>query len=181
MKAPEIASESEGEFQDLVFAISAHTRNPNGSQTVVASAEVGGEPVEVAFEISPSWKGGALKGAGFTSFQGTVGLRSLGRLSDRLVQAMDRLYKTNLAPGGMQALTTFTGISLEGNPTEPEAGPVKIKLFFESENEERYAELYLNIDLKASRVYLNEKDPEYRKPVIRALSASSAKGERSQE
>ncbi len=55
---------------------------------------------------------------------------------------------------------------------------MKIKLFFEPEpaDEHRYAELYTNIDLSTGKVYVNEKDPDYRKPVILALAASTVNG-----
>jgi len=48
---------------------------------------------------------------------------------------------------------------------------VKIKVFYESDDMERYAELFTNIDLRHRVLQINEKDEEYRKPVVRALSA----------
>ena len=57
-----------------------------------------------------------------------------------------------------------------GNPSDLDAGPTKIKLFFESEAEDRYAEVFLNIDVRARSIELNEKDPDYRRPVVSALS-----------
>jgi hypothetical protein len=37
---------------------------------------------------------------------------------------------------------------------------------------ERYAELFTNIDLKARKLYISEKDEEYRKSIIRALKSA---------
>ena len=45
-----------------------------------------------------------------------------------------------------------------------------MKLFFHSENGERYAEVFLNIDRQAQVVEIHEKDPEYRQNLIRALT-----------
>jgi hypothetical protein len=177
MQGPEITSETEEGFQDLVFAVKAHVRHPDGTRLITASGQANGEAVEFAVQLASAWKGGAIKSVDFPTFQGLVILRSTGEASDRLVKVMDALYETKLAPAGMLTATEFTGISLQGNPSALEAGPVKIKLFFESKDEERYAELYLNVDLKASRVELHEKDPEYRKPVIRALSQVTTKGD----
>lgn len=50
---------------------------------------------------------------------------------------------------------------------------MKIKLFFESDDESRYAELYLNIDLPATRLELAERDPDYRGPIVRTQLAVS--------
>jgi hypothetical protein len=74
----------------------------------------------------------------------------------------------------MRSAVPFTGISLEGTPHNLAAGPVKIKLFFDPGAESEYAELYLNIDLAQRRVHLDEKDPEYRAPILRALTLPRA-------
>jgi hypothetical protein len=62
-------------------------------------------------------------------------------------------------------------LSLAGNPAELANGEVKIKLFFESGAEDDYAELFASIDLRGRRLSINEKDPEYRRGVVRALRA----------
>ncbi len=71
--------------------------------------------------------------------------------------------------------THFTGISLEGNPAALFQGPAKIKLFFEPEDEndyeERYAELFMNFNLKERKMWLSEKDEEYRPAIIRAFQS----------
>jgi hypothetical protein len=43
-------------------------------------------------------------------------------------------------------------------------------MFFEHDDEERYAEFYLNIDINESRVEFHEKDKDYRGAVVRCLS-----------
>lgn len=84
----------------------------------------------------------------------------------------DELYGTKLTPKTMATETCFTGISLGGDPRDLTKGPVKIKLFFESEEEDDYAELYTNIELAAHRLEVHEKDEGYRLPVIRALQTN---------
>jgi len=44
-----------------------------------------------------------------------------------------------------------------------------MKFFFESDDEERYAEFYLNIDVCGSTVQFHEKDQDYRRGVVLAL------------
>jgi hypothetical protein len=41
--------------------------------------------------------------------------------------------------------------------------------FFDDGQDERYAEVYTNIDLREKRLEFREKDPEYRAPLVAAL------------
>ncbi len=47
----------------------------------------------------------------------------------------------------MRTDTVFAGLSLEGDPNDLAKGAVKIKLFYESDKEDEYAELFTNIEL----------------------------------
>jgi hypothetical protein len=78
-------------------------------------------------------------------------------------------YQDQAPPSTNTQSTEFTAISLGGDPRDLAKEPVKIKLFFESNEEDRYAELFTNIDLKARKLNINEKDEEYRSAIIRAL------------
>ena len=66
-------------------------------------------------------------------------MRSVGATSDEFLKVMDSKYQANLHPRSMGAATRFSAISLEGNPQLLEKGPVKLKLFFESDKEDRRA------------------------------------------
>lgn len=107
----------------------------------------------------------------FSGYQGLVRLRSIGVESDRWLRALCRLHGDQRSSLAMAREVEFTGISLQGNPGAIANEPVKIKLFFDPDDETgtRYAEAYLNIDLARQRVEFNEKDPEYRDPLLRAL------------
>jgi len=105
------------------------------------------------------------------TYRGIVTYRSTGADSDAFIQVLDELYGTKVGPKAMGRETQFTGISLEGDPRDLAKGPVKIKLFFESDKEDAYAELFTNIELAAHRLEVREKDESYRLPVLRALQA----------
>jgi hypothetical protein len=160
---PEMTSEAEGAFHDLVFAATHHSK-----WEVTAEATHRGEPMKFVAELSPTWKAGAI--AGNPSFSGVVTIRSAGPASDALVKSMDLLYGSQVRPAGMIAAVRFAAITLGGDPSHVETERVDMKLFFESEDEERYAELYLNFDVPKHKVELREKDEGYRGPVIRALA-----------
>ncbi len=167
---PEITSESEEEgVQNLVFKLGDIDRLPNGDQRFTATGTYRGNDVGVEVNLRPEPAGDRFGDK--TSYLGVVVMRSLGSRSDSLLRAMDALYETRLSPKRMADETVFSGLSLGGDPTHLRSGAVELKLFFESEDDDRSAELYLNIDVQRSRVVLGEKDPEYRKAIILALTS----------
>jgi len=103
--------------------------------------------------------------------QGTVSYRRIGPESDAFLQVLDGLYGSKSNPNGMAAETLFTAITLGGDPVDLASGPVKIKLFYEKGGDDRYAELFTNIDLSARKLEVAEKDEEYRSQIVRALKA----------
>jgi hypothetical protein len=168
---PDILSESEEGFADLVFAITSHEETPEGRHVFTAEALHGAEHVGLQVELSTQWKPGAL-GASIPAFSGVVTYRSVGTMSNRLVSLMDRLYETKLAPAAMRKSVRFAAITLGDDPGDLAWKEIHIKLFFEHEDQERYAEIYTNIDLPNQKLQIREKDEGYRKPVIHAIAES---------
>jgi hypothetical protein len=169
---PEVTSEAEEGFHDLVFYIQEHKRLPDGSQSIRGSGIHQGRRVGLEVVLGPSWQAGSLgKEMPLVTYRGVVTYRSTGADSDVFVQVLDELYGTKLSPKAMRRETQFTGISLEGDPRDLAKGPVKIKLFFESGGHDDYAELFTNIEIATHRLEVHEKDEEYRSPVVRALRA----------
>lgn len=90
-----------------------------------------------------------------------------GENSDRFIQVLDRLYQTKVGRPHMVESFRFDAIPLEGE----ENGLAKVKLFGNSNGAEaEYFELFLNIDFREGWAELAEKDPDYRGPMIKALS-----------
>ena len=169
---PEITSGPDEGWHDLTLAIRHSEKLTDGSQALHAYGVHHGRKVGVIVVLSPEWpKASFDQKVPFTAYKGVVTYRSVGPASDALVQIIDELYGTGLHPTSMRAEIKITGISLEGRPDELKQGPVKIKLFYESDAEDRYAELFTNIDFQKSVLEINEKDEDYRKPVMRALIA----------
>jgi len=169
---PDITAGSDTGWHDLTFRIQSFANLSSGAQLLRAAGTYHATPVALGVLLAPAWKAGRLDPKlALVTYTGRVMLRSLGPQSDRLIIALDDLYRTGQHPRGMRGETGFTGISLEGDPRHLKAGPTKIKLFFESDDESRYAEFYLNIDLGAATLELAEKDADYRAPIVRALTA----------
>jgi hypothetical protein len=169
---PEVTSEEEEGFHDLVFYAQDLKKFPDGSQSILGLGTYKGRKLELEIILGPTWKAGSLgKDVPLVTYQGIVTYRSTGSDSDAFIQVLDELYGTKVNPKAMNKETKFTGISLGGDPRDLSKGPVKIKLFFESGKENEYAELYTNIELAGHRLEVHEKDPDYRLPVVKSLAA----------
>jgi hypothetical protein len=105
-----------------------------------------------------------------------LGVRFLrsGAESDRLISAISELYGAKSSQKKMVNEETFTAIALHQGRLDMESEPVNLKIFGkdgEPFDEDAYYESFFNVDLPNGFVFWNEKDPDYRKPLIRALSA----------
>lgn len=169
---PEVTSEEEPGFHDLILFIQEHKALPDGSQTLRVLGTFNRRQVGFDVVLGPSWQSGSLdKEIPLVTYRGDVTYRATGPDSDAFVQVLDQLYGTRVNPKAMARETRFTGISLEGAPRDLGKGNVKIKLFFESEREDDYGELFTNIQLGAHRLEVHVKDEGYRSAVVRALQA----------
>jgi len=164
----EVTSETEQGFHDLVFTIVQREKSLDGGRTIQAAGMHKGTRLGFTAILGPEWKKGDSRGAPIVTHTGTVTYKSNGPESDAFVKTLDALYGTHLNPDTMAAETKFAAISLQGTPADLERGEVRIKLFYEAKDV--YAEHFLNIDLKAGKVWVREKDEEYRKPLVQALS-----------
>lgn len=168
----EIAAEAEAEgWVDLGLGIRSHETLSDGTRAVHACGVHHGREVGLTVVLGSQWTAGKLApNIDLITFRGAVTFRSTGEPSDALLVILDQLYATKLAPAVMRPETAFVGISLAGEPGDLAKGPARIKLFYESDDEHSYAELYAIIDLSAGVLQIHEKDPEYRSAIIRALS-----------
>lgn len=106
---------------------------------------------------------------------GVTFLRS-GPESDRLIAAIAKLYRKRRKPTGMTGQETFTAIALHQGRLNWERDAVKLKLFGrdgEPFDEGNYYESFFNVDFANGLVFWNEKDQEYRDPLLRGLSRST--------
>jgi hypothetical protein len=173
---PEITRSMEGDgFADLTLALTSYQRLDDGTQVCEARGLHEGREVGFRVRLSPAWKQGTL-GDSTVTYQSTLDMESLGRLSNDFLAVLSALYGESAPPARMAASIRFTAISLQGTPADLEAGMTKIKLFFEPQDESEeafdrlYAEYYLNIDIASAQVGFLEKDNAYRDAMLRVLS-----------
>lgn len=166
---------SEEGFVDCVFRIverSESGKNYRLRLQATYSGEIVGMDVEVAKNIQSGFDAEMNLKKENVYRQGVVFIRT-GPESDRLINALAKLYGVQDTKRQMRLEETFTAIALHQEPLQMEQQLVKIKIFGrdgEPFDEQAYYESFLNLDLKEGFVFWNEKDPDYRKPLIQGLS-----------
>ena len=96
-----------------------------------------------------------------------------GEESDRLISAISELYGSDAGPKKMVEEENFTAIALHQGKLDWDQEPVKLKLFGrdgEPLDQDAYYESFFNVDLANRFVFWNEKDQDYREPLLRALT-----------
>ncbi|WP_395007766.1 hypothetical protein [Undibacterium sp.] len=96
-----------------------------------------------------------------------------GAESDRLISALALKYSGEKKALQMVNEESFTAIALHQGELNMEAAPIKIKIFgrdADPVDEDAYYESFFNLDLRNRLVFWNEKDQDYRKPLIQGLS-----------
>jgi hypothetical protein len=100
---------------------------------------------------------------------GKIWFCSIGAQTDRLLAVYEEWFglpRTSAAvPGDIECTAVILGV----DPQDLKKKKISLKLFFDSVAErmpESYAELFMNFDLRTARAWLQEKDPEYRKPLV---------------
>jgi hypothetical protein len=110
-----------------------------------------------------------------STWQCTAHLSSQGAASDELVRFMDSLYETHLAPKKMTDSIALQALSPWKDPGDFQKARANLILLLPSriDDSRDTPEILLDVDAKAKRVYLREKDKRRRGAVISALSTSS--------
>jgi len=166
---------SEEGFVDLLFRVT-NLVDDGPHYRFHLSASYGGSPVGMNVVVVKGIRGGFDENLELVPEhiyrKGVRFLRS-GDESDRLLAAIGELYGCAEPPGGMVEEETFTGIALHQGPLEMESERVKIKIFgrdSEPIDENAYYESFFNLDLPNGYVFWNEKDVDYRGPLLRGLT-----------
>ncbi|MGO4261467.1 hypothetical protein [Lysobacter sp. TAB13] len=104
-------------------------------------------------------------------------LSSIGAASDRLIGALARLYGVEPFERIAAPSERYTVIALQQENTALEAHAVRMKLFGRDQDEgfdeDDYYESFFHVDLPTGYVYWNEKDQDYREPLLRAWTATT--------
>jgi len=102
---------------------------------------------------------------------GRARISSLGEESDRLVKFLAQRYGMAGPAAGMLKDVEASAVGLDDDATGPWRGRKEMKFFFyEDGPDDRYAEVYVNVDFDGHMLEIHEKDPDYRKALILAFT-----------
>lgn len=166
---------SEEGFVDCVLKISDLTETPTHYRFHLAASfngELVGMNVAVVKNVHGGFDSDMNLDKSYVYKSGVSFMRS-GPESDRLISFLAGLYGESKPDLTMIELESFTAIALHQGALDMLEGPIKIKLFgrdSEPFDEDAYYESFFNLDLKNRVVYWNEKDSDYRAPLIRGLT-----------
>jgi hypothetical protein len=165
---------SEEGFVDTVLRISNLAETESAYRFHLAASHKGdvvGLDVSVVKGIQGGFDSSMKLNAAHVYREGIRFYRS-GPESDRLITALASLYGQGDKQLRMRDETRFTGIALHQGAIDIGRQPVKIKLFGHDQeaDDKDYNESFFNLDLSNGFVFWNEKDQEYRQPLIRVLS-----------
>lgn len=166
---------SEEGFVDCVLQISDLTETSTLYRfhlAATSNGELVGINVDVVKNIHGGFDSGMNLDKSYVYKRGVTFMRS-GPESDRLISTLAGLYGDVRPDLKMIELETFTAIALHQGALDMLEIPIKLKLFgrdSEPFDDDAYYESFFNLDLKNRVVYWNEKDPDYRVPLIRGLT-----------
>jgi hypothetical protein len=166
---------SEDGFVDCVFKISDLVESAdffNLHLSASSEATVVGMDIVIRKDIQGGFDSQMNLVQDHVYHEGVTFIRS-GIESDKLIARIASVYGVPHAGEEMISKEMFTAIALHDGEINLRTEPVKIKIFGndgEPFDESVYNESFFNIDLANGFVNWNEKDQEYRKPLIRALS-----------
>jgi hypothetical protein len=98
----------------------------------------------------------------------------VGPQSDAFLFQLDHVCGAGVLPKAMRGSAAFSAGVEEGALEDLGRAPVTLRLSFESEPDERYAEVYASIDPSLPALSLQERDDSYCAPLVRYLTAAPA-------
>jgi hypothetical protein len=170
-------SEEDG-FVDMLFKISdIKTVGDRLTFTLRADhkGKIVGFNVSIDTKINEGIANGALKKEAIVK-DGVI-FRSSGADSDELVRAIAELYKVDADMAQMVAEEKFTAFALMDKPFDVTKGIFKLKIFGRdqpTDGQDDYYESFLNVDTINGFVSWNQKDIDYRKPLIKSLAKKNS-------
>jgi len=168
---PALIVDLEDGFVDLSLRMDAPSSGSESGYRFEARALYEGRPIPFAVALGTSWQAQEVEGdsSKFLFYWGEADLISLGAESDAFIQTLDQLYQTKAGATHMRRSVHFAAVSLAGDPSRLHAEPIKMKLFFESDEDDLCAEVYLNFNVLKRHVQFHEKDQDFRRPLVLAL------------
>jgi hypothetical protein len=163
--------EEEG-FLDIDLPLTAIATGSAGEIRFIARGEISGKDVGFSVVLQPEWDAQPIEDGSATFYWGMGAYERTGPESDRFVELVAQYYGLHIASCTMLPSVSVQVVGLDSDPSKAMERGAKMKFFFHSASEDaqRYAEVFTNINIEEGLLEFHEKDNEYRPPLIRALS-----------
>lgn len=165
-----ILGDEEG-FVDVSLSISKYETLNNGTKRFLIRNTLNGLKVSFIVELLPKWDAKPIENTNAIFYWGNANIISVGAESDVFLTQIAALYGIESAEKLLKKNISAQVVGLANDPKSIESIPIKMKFFLSpDEDENLYSEVFINIDLKNKVLEFNEKDPEYRLPLVRSMA-----------
>lgn len=160
-------SKEEG-FVDIDLHIVSHTANKDGSFLIKVANKLEGSEVGFKILLDNKWKPKKIANSKSSFFWGTGKFISTGKPTENFVEVLATLYGISVPDFSMNQVNIEI-VGLANDPRKLATRDTKMKIFLNSNNQELYSEVFINVNLAENTLEFHEKDEEYRQPLIRSL------------
>jgi len=168
---PEVVVNEEDGFVDLSFTISNAKKLDSDSFEIAVKGNLNGEKLGFFIELQPSWYSQVVEGVDEPFYWGEALFKNVGSESEAFLESLAGLYGATVSNITIPDYVYAKVVGLACNPGKIDVSPCKMKFFFNSDGaEDLYSEVFINVDLSEKTLEFNEKDTEYRAPLLRSLS-----------
>jgi hypothetical protein len=161
---------SEG-FIDIDMHISKYEILENEVKRITVDDTINKVKIGFQVELDNVWKENPIENANGSFFWGTGRIVYIIDKTNNFIKCLSELYNVKKNVVRLNRCE-FVLVGLASDPRLIEKQFVHTKIFLNSDtqNEEYYAEVFLNIDLKNKILQFHEKDSDYRQSLINSLS-----------
>lgn len=163
---------SDDGFVDVELPISNVKLDKEGTIQLSALGIVEGRRVGFDLDIDSKWKVQKPDNVPITIHWGSAIVRSMGEESDAFLSLLAEKYGNGQGSLRMVRAVSVTAAMLEGDPATMKERPFKMKVFFEHGGKDKYAEIFINVDIEKKQLEFRDKDPEYHRGILASLKSS---------
>lgn len=168
---PKATLGQEDGFIDISLSIAKFEKLENGTMRFLIKSSLDNQKISFVVDLLPKWDVRPIENTNQNFYWGHASLTSVGSQSDAFIRQVAKLYGIDGKPTKFKKDVPAQVVGLANNPAEIESTPTKMKFFFSSDaGDDLYSEVFINIDLKNRILEFNEKDPEYRAPLLRSIA-----------
>lgn len=163
-----IMQDADEGFADFSFDIINMKKKLFGGFFLTCAAFDEGKNVGFNLEIKKNMRGLINRDVRtFCTYPDGMKLTYQAGLSDDFLANVGRLYELDAGALRLKDSVYIECGALSGDPANLQQEEVDFKCFLNVNDESSYAEFYINIDLPNKKLYLKEKDMEYRENIVR--------------